>query len=153
MQHLRSETVKPRSVRRSVLTRALAVLIGAGAFLVVTPGAAQAGTNTCPYTNFCIWQHINYDGGRYNWSGNDANLYNDYYVGTRAVVANSGSAVRNNGSAGGYDDVRAYYNSNYGNPSICFRQGSSHPDLRRYSTGLGSTWNDNIASFKWVVSC
>jgi hypothetical protein len=143
------------AVRRRVLATSafIALLLGIGAYLAASPDAAQAGTPNCPYYNFCLWHDTGFNGGRYNWSGSDSNLCNDYYVGTNTTVCDSESSAQNNGSPATYDDVRAYYYLNYGGASLCVPRGAAYSDLGVFLTPYGNTWNNNIESYRWVTSC
>lgn len=143
------------AVRRRVLATSafIALLLGVGAYLAASPDAAQAGTPDCPYYNFCLWHDTSFNGGRYNWSGSDSNLCNDYYEGTTTTVCDSESSAQNHGSPGGYDDVRVYYYTGFGGASLCIPQGTSYYNLGLFGTPYGTTWDNNIESYKWVTSC
>ena len=146
------------SLPRGMSSRALCALLLAAAavaatFALAVPDRASAGTGACASGDFCLWQHINYDGGRYNWSGSDSTLYNDKFVGTNVTVANNGSSLRNNGQPATYDDVRVYYFLNQSTPSLCVPRGARIPNLVGQHTPSGSSWNDNIVRYRWVAGC
>jgi Peptidase inhibitor family I36 len=140
----------PRRVPAALLLAAAAVVASLALFL---PASASAGSGACSAGDFCLWQHADYDGGRYNWSGSDSTLYNDKFVGTNVTVANEGSSLRNAGVPDPYDDVRVYYYLNSSTPSMCVPRGTWIPNLVPYSTPSGGTWNDNITRYSWVRGC
>ena len=141
------------SLPRGMSSRALCALLLAAAavaatFALAVPDRASAGTGACASGDFCLWQHINYDGGRYNWSGSDSTLYNDKFVGTNVTVANNGSSLRNNGQPATYDDVRVYYFLNQSTPSLCVPRGRASPTssaTTRPAAAAGTTTSSGTA--------
>jgi hypothetical protein len=138
---------------RAIAALLLATLAVLAALALATPERAAAGTGACAAGDFCLWQHVNYDGGRYNWSGSDSTLYNDRFVGTNVTVANQSSSLRNAGVPDPYDDVRVYYWLSSNTPSLCVPRGVAIPSLVPYRTSSGASWNDNIVRYSWVTGC
>jgi hypothetical protein len=125
--------------RITLLVAALAV---AGALLAPTP--ALAGTASCPSGNFCAWEHINYDGMRTNWSGDDR------YWGNNPDINNRDSSWYNAGISGpGIPDHVKVYDGFYlgGGTTICVRPGYSN------RVGYSAGANDRGSSHTWTFGC
>ncbi|MDN3293315.1 peptidase inhibitor family I36 protein [Streptomyces ficellus] len=124
----------------------------------VPAGAAKAGTASARTAavaaadgNLYAWEH-SWKGGRVAaWSGNSSNWAD-------RNMRNQASSVHNNGYPGAYDDVRLYWDANYGGASYCLPNGSYLMDMRydyfpHNGAGGGQAMNDNISSHRWVNSC
>ncbi|MFI7602157.1 peptidase inhibitor family I36 protein [Actinoplanes sp. NPDC049681] len=124
--------------------------IAVGGFLA--PSAAHADTPAGSADgNFYAWNEWRYSGHKCAWQGNSADW-------TGAGCRNQASSVWNNGYLGGNDDVRMYWDTNYGGASICLWRGTYIENLQSVSfpnngAGAGQNANDNISSHKWVSSC
>jgi hypothetical protein len=133
---------------RILIALLIAAIAGVGAFMVAAPGA-KAATGSCDAGDFCMWYLTHYNGGLYEWSGNDSNLSNDRFENTNTdkIVNNNTWSARNRGNPDPYDDVRVYDGFGYSGASRCIPYNGSVADL-----GIGA-WRDRISSYKWVTSC
>jgi hypothetical protein len=144
------------STRPGRLAVPLAIaLLAALALAIGAPRAAEAAPS-CAKGDFCLWEHISYTGGRYNWRSDDMNLANDRFVGgSGSIVAGKSSSAYNNGYTGGYDKVRMYGPSGaiYG---ACVTPGSTAWNNLRwapYHSGYYQNINDYVTGFRWVTTC
>jgi hypothetical protein len=143
-----------------------AALLGSVAAWAAMPGTA--GAAICGGGNFCLWEHANGAGGKYFYSGNDANLHNDRFNGSTRVGDNA-TAVANAGDPddpSGLVDVVAYQHTNFRRPGLCIPVGTKVKNLKvkglpgdrdkgdaKSSDEPDKTWNDDISSFRWVSNC
>ncbi|OJF14651.1 peptidase inhibitor family I36 protein [Couchioplanes caeruleus] len=123
-------------------------LTAAAVGLVMAPAPAQAAVGD---GNVYVWNEAGFNGHRCAWVGNSADW-------TGAGCRNRASSVFNNGYLGGNDDVRMYWDTNYGGASICVWRGATIENLQTVAfphngAGGGQNANDNISSHKWVASC
>jgi Peptidase inhibitor family I36 len=151
------------SVRRPVVLALVAALLASLAWMTSSPGTANAAP-ACAKGDFCLWEHINFQGGRYSWGGSDMNLWNDRFVGgSRDIVAGHSSSAYNNGYRGGYDKVWLY--SSFGRLSTCVlpmedNPGGTFSDFRsapfwsggRYR-GYSFNINDLVTGYRWATYC
>jgi hypothetical protein len=146
------QTIERRMAKRALLALAVAALATMATFLP-RPDAAHAGTANCPYYNFCLWEHVSFDGGRYNYSGSDTNLWNDHWVGgSGGIVAKQASSLQNNGAPAVYQNVRLYWA--YGDLG-CVPRGAAWGDLTHAPYWGPYVWNinDYIEGYRWVSGC
>jgi hypothetical protein len=140
-----------------------AVLAG----LVAWSAPSSANAAICQGGNFCLWEHANGTGGKYFFSGNDANLHNDRFNGSTRVGDNA-TAVANAGNPcdpSGLVDVVAYQHTTFRAPGLCIPVGTAIKNLtvkglpgdKDKGDAKGAepdgTWNDDISSFRWVANC
>jgi hypothetical protein len=65
--------------------------------LVIAPAPAQADNYRCPADRFCLFQHINYGGGRAVFSGDDNDLRDNHYDNNLIVHDTASSMINNTG--------------------------------------------------------
>jgi Peptidase inhibitor family I36 len=145
---------------------AVALTLALSALTLGTAGSAQAAPS-CAKGDFCLWEHVGYHGGRYNWRGDDMNLSNDRFVGgSGRIVAGQSSSAYNNGYRGAYDKVWLYQSR--GRLSTCVLPGDDNPggggfpDFTEAPFWGGAPWgykgysfniNDLVTGFRWASSC
>jgi hypothetical protein len=157
-------TAMTHSARRTLVAALIAVLVASFAWALSGAATAEAAPPPCAKGDFCLWEHINFQGGRYNWSRSDMNLRNDHFRGgSGRVVAGQASSAYNNGFRGGADKVWLYYGG--GRLSTCVLPNEDNPggrfsDFRNaplYSgaryTGYSFNINDKVTGFRWAAYC
>src|SRR5262249_33426120 len=81
--------------------------------LVIAPAPAQADDSRCLANRFCLFENINFGGGRAVFSGDDSNLSNNYYNNGHIVDNSSSSMINNTGLVivldAGYNMTRSVY--------------------------------------------
>ena len=132
----------------AVLVSAALSVAGLGA---LSPGIASA-QEICNVGDFCMWVDINQGGGLHHNAYSESDLTDNYWKNshTHTTVNDNPSSVYNNGSVGGYDDVRIYWDVRYSGASFCVGPGGWYDSLNSVNN---KNWNDQISSYKWVRSC
>ncbi len=145
---------------RSIVIAVSTGVLAAGSMVLSSGPAAADGPPTasakewCVPGYFCAWKDPDYKpttgvAGRGRWEGNDTNWGSD--------INNKGTSFWNNGTSGGFDDVRVYNGtgSDFGGTSFCLTRGSWWSDIRQAPPeGAGRPELDNYgSSHKWVTSC
>jgi hypothetical protein len=137
----------PRLRRRTAVGVLVAALLGAGAYLAMSAGSAQAASASCPKKEFCLYYTTSFNSGLYHFSGSDSNLGNDVFerMSNRITVANAAESAWNNGRAdpGRHDDVAVYTGRSFTGRAGCIRLGQ-RGDLR-----VG--FQNNVESYRWVT--
>src|SRR6266545_3764422 len=77
-------------MKRKIALTSLA-LLSAVATVTLSP-TAQADNSRCPANRFCLFEHIDFGGGRAVFSGDDSNLSDNHYDNNH-VVNNTGRIV------------------------------------------------------------
>jgi hypothetical protein len=109
-----------------------------------TPAYAPSG---CGSGNLCFWNNINYNDGPGQLSGSNASWFNFAHSSCPGGTwADCVSSIFNNGVN---CTAHVYYYTNYAGPKLNISRGTGYSDLTRLSTGVGTTWNDNIESNNW----
>ncbi|SRR6266545_2065941 len=82
-------------MKRKIALTSLA-LLSAVATVTLSP-TAQADNSRCPANRFCLFEHIDFGGGRAVFSGDDSNLSDNHYDNNHVVNNTSSSMINNTG--------------------------------------------------------
>jgi hypothetical protein len=130
------------SRRRLIGTLAVGITASTVSVFALASPAAANRDGACNYTDVCVREHRNYEGGVMDYSKNDDNFQDERFFGTHNSVNDAISSVINYDS---YCSVNFYRNAKYNTFIYGLTVGGEYYDLK-VQTMSG---NDEASSLDW----